>query len=65
LVFFDVYTYTLETIIQAKHKNLVVTSVQIGVNRELRPSRLIKSLPVYVVRIRPAGDLLVGDSETG
>ncbi len=50
LVLFDDYTYTLETIIQARHKNLAVTSVQIGVNREMRPSRLINSLPYYVVR---------------
>jgi glycosyltransferase involved in cell wall biosynthesis len=48
-VFLD-YTYTLETIIQAGHHNLSVVSVPIRTNPKLRESRLIRSLPVYVVR---------------
>ena len=47
---FNDYTYTLETIIQAGRKNMVVQSVPVGVNPELRPSRLVKSLPAYVKR---------------
>jgi glycosyltransferase involved in cell wall biosynthesis len=45
---FSRYTYTLETIIQAGQKNLVVESVPIRVNGELRPSRLVSSVPSYV-----------------
>jgi len=45
---FSRYTYTLETIIQAGQKNLVVESVPIRVNGELRPSRLVSSIPSYV-----------------
>jgi glycosyltransferase involved in cell wall biosynthesis len=44
------YTYTLETIIQAGQKNMAITSVPIRVNRELRPSRLVKSTPSYIQR---------------
>jgi len=47
---FNDYTYTLETIIQTGQKNLAVTSVPVGVNPELRPSRLVKSIPSYVGR---------------
>lgn len=47
---FTAYTYTLETIIQAGHKNLTVISVPVEVNPESRPSRLIKSNRSYVVR---------------
>lgn len=43
LVVLTRYTYTLETIIQAGKKNLVVTSVPITVNPPLRASRLVKS----------------------
>jgi diguanylate cyclase (GGDEF)-like protein len=46
---FNTYTYTLETIIQAGNKNIAVTSVPIRVNEELRPSRLIKSIPSYIM----------------
>ncbi len=42
------YTYTLETIIQAGKKGLVVTSVPIQVNEPLRHSRLVKSTWSYV-----------------
>jgi glycosyltransferase involved in cell wall biosynthesis len=44
------YTYTLETIIAAGHSRLAVTSVPIRTNPDLRPSRLVKSLPDYVLR---------------
>ena len=47
---FNAYTYTLETIIQAGQKNMVVVSVPIRTNRDLRPSRLITSIPSYVKR---------------
>lgn len=47
---FNGYTYTLETIIQAGHKNLAVRSVPIRTNPDLRPSRLLKSIPSYVMR---------------
>jgi glycosyltransferase involved in cell wall biosynthesis len=45
---FNDYTYTLETIIQAGRKNMVVLSVPVRVNEDLRPSRLVKSIPSYV-----------------
>ncbi|MCB9436577.1 MAG: glycosyltransferase family 2 protein [Anaerolineales bacterium] len=44
------YTYTLETIIQASHKNLTVTSIPIQTNPKTRESRLIKSMSRYVLR---------------
>lgn len=47
---FNDYTYSLETIIQAGQKNMAVTSVPIRVNEDLRPSRLVKSIPNYVKR---------------
>jgi glycosyltransferase involved in cell wall biosynthesis len=50
LVVFDNYTYTLETLIQAGQKNMLVRSVPVRVNPELRPSRLVKSIPSYVWR---------------
>jgi glycosyltransferase involved in cell wall biosynthesis len=50
LIVYGNYTYTLETIIQAGKKNIVIVSVPIRVNRELRPSRLVKSTPSYVRR---------------
>ena len=45
---FNEYTYTLETIIQAGQRGLVVSSVPIRVNGYLRPSRLVKSITVYI-----------------
>lgn len=45
---FNEYTYTLETIIQAGQKGLVITSVPIRINGYLRPSRLVKSISAYV-----------------
>jgi len=50
LVVFSEYTYTLETIIQAGQKNMAITSVPIRVNADLRPSRLVKSIPSYIKR---------------
>ncbi len=47
---FNAYTYTLETIIQAGLSNLVVISVPIRTNPDLRPSRLVRSIPNYVRR---------------
>ncbi len=44
------FTYTLETIIQAGKKQLLVTHVDIGVNPERRPSRLFKNVGSYVMR---------------
>lgn len=48
LVVFNEYTYTLETIIQAGQKNMAIKSVPIRVNEDLRPSRLVKSIPSYI-----------------
>lgn len=45
---FNDYTYTLETIIQAGQKNMAIISVPVRVNEELRPSRLVKSIPSYL-----------------
>ncbi|MFU2316331.1 glycosyltransferase family 2 protein [Rahnella sp. PCH160] len=50
LIVFNDYTYTLETIIQAGQKNILITSVPIRVNEDLRPSRLVKSIPSYIKR---------------
>ncbi len=44
------YTYTHETLIQAGRKDIPVTSVKVGVNAVLRPSRLFRSIPRYVLR---------------
>jgi len=42
------YTYTLETIIQAGQKNMAITSVPIRTNPDLRPSKLLSSIPNYI-----------------
>jgi glycosyltransferase involved in cell wall biosynthesis len=47
---FGEYTYTLETTIQAGRKNMPIVAVPIKVNAYLRPSRLISSVPAYIVR---------------
>jgi glycosyltransferase involved in cell wall biosynthesis len=47
---FNNYTYTLETIIQAGQKGLTVLSVPVRVNPDLRPSRLVRSIPQYLQR---------------
>jgi glycosyltransferase involved in cell wall biosynthesis len=49
-ILFNDYTYTLETIIQAGQRYMLVRSVPIRVNADLRPSRLIKSIPSYITR---------------
>jgi hypothetical protein len=48
MMVFNEYTYTLETIIQAGQKNISIASVPIRVNGDLRPSRLVKSIPSYI-----------------
>jgi glycosyltransferase involved in cell wall biosynthesis len=45
---FNEYTYTLETIIQAGVKNMAMVSVPVRVNKQTRPSRLIRSIPRYI-----------------
>lgn len=45
---FNKYTYTLETIIQAGHTGIAITSVPIRTNDDLRPSRLVKSIARYI-----------------
>ncbi|MBK9441198.1 MAG: glycosyltransferase family 2 protein [Comamonadaceae bacterium] len=50
LMVFNDYTYTLETIIQAGQKNMAIVSIPIRVNVDLRPSRLVKSIPSYIKR---------------
>lgn len=47
---FSSYTYTIETIIQAGRSGMAITSVPVRVNDDLRPSRLVKSVPSYVQR---------------
>ncbi len=47
---FNEYTYTLETIIQAGQRGLIITSVPIRTNGYLRPSRLVKSMSAYIQR---------------
>lgn len=42
------YTYTLETIIQAGLKNITIVSVPIRTNADLRPSKLLSSIPSYI-----------------
>lgn len=44
------YTYTLETIIQAGQKGMAITSVPIRTNEDLRPSKLLSSIPNYIKR---------------
>ncbi len=46
---FDSYSYTLETIIQAKAKGLNIECVDVDVNPELRKSRLFRNMFVYIV----------------
>lgn len=46
----NTYTYTLETIIQAGHKRIPMTSVPVRVNVVTRPSRLFKGIREYVMR---------------
>ncbi|MDL5047209.1 glycosyltransferase family 2 protein [Oscillatoria amoena NRMC-F 0135] len=48
MVVFNDYTYTLETIIQAGQNNMAIDSVPVRVNKDLRESRLVKSIPAYI-----------------
>src|SRR5262249_59911902 len=43
------FTYTLETLVQAGKKQLAVTHVPVA-SRETRPSRLFRSIPLYLSR---------------
>jgi glycosyltransferase involved in cell wall biosynthesis len=45
---FNQYTYTLETVIQAGQSGIATTCVPVRTNAELRPSRLISSIPAYL-----------------
>ncbi len=47
---FDSYTYTIETIIQAGTKGWNIVFVPVRTNKSLRPSRLIKNVPHYILR---------------
>ncbi|WAL60067.1 glycosyltransferase family 2 protein [Thermocoleostomius sinensis] len=47
---FNNYTYTLETIIQAGQKGMTIASVPIRTNPNMRKSRLVKSIPSYVMK---------------
>ena len=47
---FDNYTYTLETIIQARAKGLQLVCVPISVNPDLRESKLVKNMFDYIRR---------------
>lgn len=46
----NMYTYTLETIIQAGRKRIPMTSVPVRVNTVTRPSRLFRGIRQYVAR---------------
>lgn len=47
---FSNYTYTLEMIIQAGQKGIPLAWVQVRTNPDLRPSRLMRSIPQYILR---------------
>jgi hypothetical protein len=47
---FGRYSYTMETLVQAKAEGLAVASVPIKVNPQTRPSRLAKSMAQYLRR---------------
>jgi glycosyltransferase involved in cell wall biosynthesis len=49
LAVYSTHTYTLETIIQAGKKGINITHVPVGTNEKLRESRLIRSIPSYVM----------------
>lgn len=44
------YTYTIESIIQAEHKDLAIANIVIQTNEVRRQSRLFKSIPEYLKR---------------
>ena len=43
------YSYTVETIIQAGKRHLAISSVPVGTNPKTRESRLVKSIPSFVI----------------
>ncbi len=47
---FSDYTYTIETIIQAGLSGISMLSIPIRVNKQARPSRLIKNIPDYILK---------------
>ncbi|PTN33808.1 glycosyltransferase family 2 protein [Desulfonatronum sp. SC1] len=47
---FSNYTYTLEMIIQAGQKGIPLAWVPVRTNPDLRPSRLMRSIPQYIFR---------------
>jgi len=42
------YSYTLETLIQAGNRHLVIAYVPVHTNTQVRPSRLMRSIPEYL-----------------
>ncbi len=44
------YTYTLESIIQAAHKDLAIANITVQTNEVKRPSRLFRTIPEYIKR---------------
>lgn len=44
------FSYTIETVIQAGKKDIVVVSVPVSTNRKTRESRLFKSIPSFIER---------------
>ncbi len=44
------YSYTVETIIQAGNKKLNIASVPVGTNPKTRESRLVKSIPRFIMQ---------------
>jgi glycosyltransferase involved in cell wall biosynthesis len=46
----SLFTYTLETIIQAGKKNLAIATVPVERHEKLRESRLFRSTPIYLKR---------------
>ena len=48
LIVFNNYTYTLETIVQAGQHQMAIATVPVRVNPDLRPSRLMRSIPSYI-----------------
>ena len=43
------YSYTLETLIQAGNRHMVIAYVPVRTNTQVRPSRLMRSIPEYLV----------------
>jgi len=43
------YSYTVETILQAGKRNIAFASVHVGTNPKTRKSRLVKSIPSFVI----------------